>query len=412
MTSLPIYLGYKYFRSKKGAFASFTSLMAIAGLSLGVAALVIVLSVMNGFEKELQTRILGVVPQLIIRSHESLDNYDELISKLVNSDDVISASPYIETQGLMSSKNRSRGVFVTGIQPDLEDSMSILPQYITSGSLDNISSKKGVIIGAWLARYLGTEVGDTVNITTTNLRSSILGTFPRTISLEIVGIFELKAELDQSLVLIHHDLAANILNLPINSTQGIRVKTADLFAANSLGFNLLTQPFLNEDHYYFTSWQQTHGTLFQAIKLEKRLISLMLFLIITVAAFNILSTIVMTVKTKEKEIAILKTMGCSQIQLTFIFINLGLIIGFLGTFIGLLIGIAVTPNIDQLINIVENFSNRNLMDSYFINYFPYEFRLTQIVYICLSVLLMSLAFSYFPAARASKLKPVTILRHE
>ena len=386
--------------------------MAIAGLSLGVAALVIVLSVMNGFEKELQTRILGVVPQLIIRSHESLDNYDELISKLVNSDDVISASPYIETQGLMSAKNRSRGVFVTGIQPDLEDSMSILPQYITIGSLDNLSSKKGVIIGAWLARYLGTEVGDTVNITTTNLRSSILGTFPRTISLEIVGIFELKAELDQSLVLIHHDLAANILNLPINSTQGIRVKTADLFAANSLGFNLLTQPFLNEDHYYFTSWQQTHGTLFQAIKLEKRLISLMLFLIITVAAFNILSTIVMTVKTKEKEIAILKTMGCSQIQLTFIFINLGLIIGFLGTFIGLLIGIAVTPNIDQLINIVENFSNRNLMDSYFINYFPYEFRLTQIIYICLSVLLMSLAFSYFPAARASKLKPVTILRHE
>ena len=386
--------------------------MAIAGLSLGVAALVIVLSVMNGFEKELQTRILGVVPQLIIRSHESLDNYDELISKLVNSDDVISASPYIETQGLMSAKNRSRGVFVTGIQPDLEDSMSILPQYITSGSLDNLSSKKGVIIGAWLARYLGTEVGDTVNITTTNLRSSILGTFPRTISLEIVGIFELKAELDQSLVLIHHDLAANILNLPINATQGIRVKTADLFAANSLGFNLLTQPFLNEDHYYFTSWQQTHGTLFQAIKLEKRLISLMLFLIITVAAFNILSTIVMTVKTKEKEIAILKTMGCSQIQLTFIFINLGLIIGFLGTFIGLLIGIAVTPNIDQLINIVENFSNRNLMDSYFINYFPYEFRLTQIIYICLSVLLMSLAFSYFPAARATKLKPVTILRHE
>ena len=386
--------------------------MAIAGLSLGVAALVIVLSVMNGFEKELQTRILGVVPQLIIRSHESLDNYDELISKLVNSDDVISASPYIETQGLMSAKNRSRGVFVTGIQPDLEDSMSILPQYITIGSLDNLSSKKGVIIGAWLARYLGTEVGDTVNITTTNLRSSILGTFPRTISLEIVGIFELKAELDQSLVLIHHDLAANILNLPINSTQGIRVKTADLFAANSLGFNLLTQPFLNEDHYYFTSWQQTHGTLFQAIKLEKRLISLMLFLIITVAAFNILSTIVMTVKTKEKEIAILKTMGCSQIQLTFIFINLGLIIGFLGTFIGLLIGISVTPNIDQLINIVENFSNRNLMDSYFINYFPYEFRLTQIIYICLSVLLMSLAFSYFPAARASKLKPVHIMRHE
>ena len=335
-----------------------------------------------------------------------------MISKLRNSDNVVSARPYIETQGLMSAKNRSRGVFVTGIKPELEHSMSILPNYITSGSLDNLSPKKGVIIGSWLARYLGIEVGDAVNITTTNLRSSILGTFPRTISLDIVGIFELKAELDQSLVLIHHDLAANILNLPTNATQGIRVKTNDLFKVNSIGFNLLAQPFLNEDHYYFTSWQQTHGTLFQAIKLEKRLISLMLFLIITVAAFNILSTIVMTVKTKEKEIAILKTMGCSKIQLTSIFLNLGLIIGFLGTFIGLLIGIAVTPNIDQLINIIENFSNRSLMDSYFINYFPYEFRLTQLIYICLSVLAMSLIFSYFPAARAAKLKPVTILRHE
>ena len=180
--------------------------MAIAGLSLGVAALVIVLSVMNGFEKELQTRVLGVVPQLIIRSNETLTNYDEIISQLTIADDVINASPYIETQGLMSAKNRSRGVFVTGIKPQLEDSMSILPQYMASGSLDNLSSKKGVVIGSWLARYLGVEVGDKVNITTTNLRSSILGTFPRTISLDIVGIFELKAELDQSLVLIHQSL--------------------------------------------------------------------------------------------------------------------------------------------------------------------------------------------------------------
>ena len=412
MTSLPIYLGYKYFRSKKGAFASFTSLMAIAGLSLGVAALVIVLSVMNGFEKELQTRVLGVVPQLIIRSNNDIDDYQELVSKVSNSVNVISASPYIETQGLMSAKNRSRGVFITGIKPELEESMSILPNYMISGSLESISSKKGVVIGSWLARYLGIEVGDTINITTTNLRSSILGTFPRTISLEIVGIFELKAELDQSLVLIHHDLAANILNLSINSTQGIRVKIDDLFAVNEVGFNLLAQSFLNKEHYYFTSWQQTHGTLFQAIKLEKRLISLMLFLIITVAAFNILSTIVMTVKTKEKEIAILKTMGCSKAQLTFIFLNLGLIIGFLGTFIGLLIGLIVTPNIDQLINLIESFANRSLMDSYFINYFPYEFRLTQLMYISISVLAMSLIFSYFPAARAASLKPVTILRHE
>ena len=385
--------------------------MAIAGLALGVAALVIVLSVMNGFEKELQTRILGVVPQLIIRSNESIDNYEELMPKIINSN-ILTVSPYIETQGLMSAKNRSRGVFITGIQPELEDSMSILPQYLIDGSLNNLSSKKGVVIGAWLSRYLGVEIGEVINITTTNLRSSILGTFPRTFSLEVVGIFELKAELDQSLVLIHHDLAANILNLPIGSTQGIRVKTNDLFKANSIGFSLLAQPELDNINYYFTSWQQTHGTLFQAIKLEKRLITLMLFLIITVAAFNILSTLVMTVKTKEKEIAILKTMGCSKVQLTFIFLTLGLIIGLMGTFAGLLIGLVVTPNIDVLINFIETLSDRSLMDSYFINYFPYEFRFSQLCYICFSVLAMSLLFSYFPAARAAKLNPVTILRHE
>ena len=208
-------LAYRFLRSKSNSsFINIISKISVLGIILGISILITVISVMNGFEKELQTRVLGVVPQLIIRSNENLINYDELIPKLRSADDVISASPYIETQGLMSAKNRSRGVFVTGIKPDLEESMSILPQYMISGSLNNISSKKGVIVGAWLARYLGIEVGDVVNITTTNLRSSILGTFPRSISLEIVGIFELKAELDQSLVLIHHDLAANILNLP------------------------------------------------------------------------------------------------------------------------------------------------------------------------------------------------------
>ena len=219
----------------------------------------------------------------------------------------------------MIAKNRSRGSFLTGIKPEIESTLSILPEFLIDGSMKSLTSKNGIIIGAWLSRYLGVGVGERVSITTTNLRSSILGTFPRTITLEVTGIFELKAELDQSLVLIHHDLAANIINLEPKSTQGIRVKTNDLFAANSIGFQLLTQSIFDNNDYYYTSWQQTHGTLFQAIKLEKRLISLMLFLIITVAAFNILSTIVMTVKTKEKEIAILKTMGCSIISINFNF---------------------------------------------------------------------------------------------
>ena len=386
--------------------------MAISGLALGVAALVIVLSVMNGFERELQTRILGVVPQLIIRKDGNVQNYNQLIEELSQSSDVIAASPYIETQGLMSSNNRARGVFLTGIKPELESSMSILPNYIVSGSLNALTPKQGVVIGGWLSRYLGVETGDTINITTTNIRSSVLGSFPRSLTLKVEGIFELKAELDQSLVLIHHDLAANLLNLSTKETQGIRIKTNDLFKANSIGSNLLeSKPLINSD-YFFTSWQRTHGTLFQAIQLEKTLISLMLFLIITVAAFNILSTLVMTVKSKEREIAILKTMGCSKSQLIGIFLTLGMIIGFLGIIIGLVLGLIITPNIDTLIHFIESLINRTLMDSYFINYFPYEFRSAQLIQISLSCIFLSLIFSYFPASKAAKLNPVTILRHE
>ncbi len=412
MTSLPIYLGYKYFRSKKGAFASFTSIMAIAGLALGVAALVIVLSVMNGFERELQTRVLGVVPQLIIRNDQPLNNYDQLMAQLIESNEVQAVSPYIETQGLISSGKRARGVFLTGILPGIEPDISILPEYLLAGTLDDLSPKNGIVIGGWLSRYLGVTLGDQISITTTNLRSSILGSFPRSLSLEVVGIFELKAELDQSLVLIHHDLAANLLSLSKGETQGIRIKTSDLFEANAIGYRLLENFMPQDEGYYFTSWQRTHGTLFQAIQLEKKLISLMLFLIITVAAFNILSTLVMTVKSKEREIAILKTMGCSKGQLIGIFLTLGMIIGFLGIVIGLILGLLITPNIDSIIHMAESFTNRTLMDSYFINYFPYEFRPNQLIQISVSCIVLSLIFSYFPASKAAKLNPVTILRHE
>ena len=412
MTSLPIYLGYKYFRSKKGAFASFTSIMAIAGLALGVAALVIVLSVMNGFERELQTRVLGVVPHLIIKNEVPIENYDDAINQLIQSPEVQAASPYIETQGLMSASNRARGVFLTGILPNIEKEVSILPEYMIAGSLDQLTSKQGVVIGGWLSRYLGVSIGDSVSVTTTNLRSSVLGSFPRSLSLKVVGIFELKAELDQSLALIHHDLAVNLLNLSPNQTQGIRIKTLDLFKANEIGYSLLEKNLPQDQGYYFTSWQRTHGTLFQAIQLEKKLISLMLFLIITVAAFNILSTLVMTVKSKEREIAILKTMGCSNAQLIGIFLTLGMIIGFLGIIIGLVLGLLITPNIDSMIHFAESFTNRTLMDSYFINYFPYEFRSSQLIQISISCIILSLLFSFFPAYKAAQLNPVTILRHE
>ena len=240
-----------------------------------------------------------------------------------------------------------------------------------------------------------------------------MGSFPRSLALKVVGIFELKAELDQSLALIHHDLASNLMGLKKNQTQGIRLKVSDLFKVQEIGYELLlSEPLVDNDDYYFSSWQTTHGTLFQAIQLEKRLISLLLFLIIAVAAFNILSTLVMTVKSKEREIAILKTLGCSQPQLIGIFLTLGMIIGLLGITIGVVLGLLITPSLNDLIHLIEQFSNRSLLDSYFINYFPYEFRFSQLIQIAVSCITLSLIFSLIPALRAAKLDPVTILRHE
>ena len=389
MNTLPIYLGYKYFRSKKGAFASFTSLMAIAGLSLGVAALVIVLSVMNGFEKELQTRVLGVVPQLVIRSDNNIDNYDQLLSDISNSVDVIGVSPYIETQGLMSAKNRSRGIFLTGIKPEIESTMSILPEFLIEGSMKSLTSKNGLIIGAWLSRYLGVGVGEVVSITTTNLRSSILGTFPRSINLKIAAIYELNSELDQSLILINYKLANKLKGLMDDQIDSIRIKLDDLFMANDVGFEIISD--LSKD-FYFSSWMTTQGTLFQAIQLEKRLIGIMLFLIVTVASFNILSTLVTTIKSKEREISILKSMGMTNIEISIIFISLGSSIAILGLILGVSLGILITPNINTLIDIFELYLNRPLMDAYFINYFPYDFQLSQILTVCGITLLISIEF--------------------
>ena len=325
MVSLPIRLGYKYFRSKKGALISLTSGIAISALAIAISALIIVTSVMNGLEKELQDRILGVVPHVLIHSNEPIEDYENIISKLETDTLVQSASPYIQNQALISYGNKSRGVLLTGIDPLKETNMSILPDYVIKGSLYSINDGNNIIIGNWLASFLGVTVGDTVTITTTNIRTSLIGSFPRSINLTISGIFELKAELDQSLVIISHELA-QIIDNKRGSTQSIRVKVDNLFEAQSIA-NELSLRLSSENQYYVgSSWKRTHGTLFRAIQMEKLITSLLLFLIVIVASFIILSTVMMTVKSKEREVGILKTIGATNKQLIYIFIFQGSLI--------------------------------------------------------------------------------------
>ena len=411
MFSLPLNLAYKYFKSNKGGVFSFTSFLAISGLAIGVSSLIVVMSVMNGFEKELQDRILGVVPHAVIYSDDPISEYQNTIKILKENDNILEAAPYISLQGLISSSDSSKGVSITGIDIDIEPKMSIIPNYMVYGSLENLNEKNSIIIGSWLSSSLGVFIGDSVTVTTSDIRSTIIGSYPRSVTLKVVGIFELRAEIDQSLVLISHSLAQKLKGLN-NETTSIRVKTSDLFLADEIAYKASQSIDSISIPYYMSSWKQSHGTLFEAIQFEKLLISLMLFLIVGVASILVLSTIIMTVKSKEREIGILKTIGASDTHLILIFFYQGLMVSLIGIFIGIVFGLIITLNINNFIVWLEQLLQRNLLEAYFINYFPYFIDVKQILFICFLSFLFSIFSSLIPALSVTKLNPIEILRHE
>ncbi len=411
MFSLPLNLAYKYFKSNKGGVFSFTSFLAISGLAIGVSSLIVVMSVMNGFEKELQDRILGVVPHAVIYSDDPISEYQNTIKILKENDNILEAAPYISLQGLISSSDSSKGVSITGIDIDIEPKMSIIPNYMVYGSLENLNEKNSIIIGSWLSSSLGVFIGDSVTVTTSDIRSTIIGSYPRSVTLKVVGIFELRAEIDQSLVLISHSLAQKLKGLN-NETTSIRVKTSDLFLADEIAYKASQSIDSISKPYYMSSWKQSHGTLFEAIQFEKLLISLMLFLIVGVASILVLSTIIMTVKSKEREIGILKTIGASDTHLILIFFYQGLMVSLIGIFIGIVFGLLITLNINNFIVWLEQLLQRNLLEAYFINYFPYFIDVKQILFICFLSFLFSIFSSLIPALSVTKLNPIEILRHE
>ena len=409
MSSISFKLGYRYLRSTKGGIFSFTTILAILGLTIGVSSLIVVTSVMNGFQKELENRILGVIPHSIIQSRDQIDNYDYLINEIKKNQNVVSAAPYINIQGLISSSYDDKPISLVGTDPKDEENISIIPDYMIIGDINNLYQKNSIIIGSSLAANLGAYVGDNITITTTEIRTSVVGSYPISLKLKIVGIYELKTEIDQYLVLTSHETTQKIKKFKPNETSSIRIKTNNLFKADEISNELVKK--IGKD-YYFKSWKESHGTLFEAIKFEKLLISLMLFLIVAVASILVLSTIVMTVKSKEREIAILRTLGASSRQLVLIFFTQGVIVSFIGIIFGIILGYLLTININNMVIFLEFVLNRKLLEAYFINYFPYYIDSYQILLICIISFFISIATSFIPSLKATKLNPLEILRHE
>ena len=410
MASISLKLGYKYLRSNKGGIFSFTTFLAIIGLMIGISSLIVVTSVMNGFEKELENRILGVIPHSVIYSDDPIKNYDQLVNDIKNEKNILEASPYISLQGLVSSQYNSKGINIIGIDTKKEESMSIIPDYMLVGNLSNLDTGNSIIIGSLLAANLGVYVGDKINITTSDIKTSLIGSYPTSVNFQIVGIYELRTEIDQTMTLVSHKTAQKLKNIDLDETLSIRIKTDNLFEADNISKNLIEN--LNKDDLIFSSWKSTHGTLFEAIKFEKLLISLMLFLIVAVASILVLSTVIMTVKSKEREIGILLTLGASSKQIILIFFTQGFIVSLIGIIFGVLLGFVLTLNLTNIITFLESILDRNLLEAYFINYFPYYIDYKQILIICLISFGISLLSSLIPSLRAVKLNPVQILRHE
>lgn len=411
---LSVYVGLRYTATKRSNhFISFISLASMLGLMLGVAALIVVLSVMNGFDRELKQRILGMVPHATITEYgRPMGDWQAVQGSVEASPEVLASAPFIQAQGMLTNRGVVRGVMVYGVDPDSERKVSILGNHIKSGSLDALGNQRfGIVLGDLLARYLGVRVGDKVTLVLPEASVSVAGMVPRLKRFTVVGTFEVGAELDASLAYISMGDAAKIKRYKGDVIDGIRIKFDDLFTAPQKARQIAN----TLDGYYRTSdWTRTHGNLFQAIQLEKRMIGLLLFLIVLVAAFNIVSTLVMVVTDKKADVAILRTLGATKGRIMRIFMVQGTVIGIVGTALGGVLGITLALTVSDLVAWVERTFGIEFLsaDVYFISYLPSDLQWPDVFTICGTALIISFLATIYPAYRAAKTHPAEALRYE
>lgn len=405
-------IGLRYTAAKRrNHFISFISLTSIVGLMLGVALLIIVLSVMNGFDRELQQRILGMVPHATIQGQTTVDDWQRIDRLATENPDVIAAAPFIRGQGMVTGSGNVHGVLLNGVIPEEERQVSIIENHMEQGSLDDLRPGEfGIIVGRLLAANLRLQVGDKVTVVLPEASITPAGVLPRLKRFTVKGIFSVGAELDGSYTLIHMDDASKLMRTN-GKAEGVRLLMDDLFKAPRVAENVARSI---GGRYYVSDWTRTHGNLFQAIRMEKTMIGLLLMFIIAVAAFNVVSTLVMVVTDKTADIAILRTMGATPGRIMRIFIVQGAIIGVVGVLVGTILGILGAENISAIISWIENVLGMKFLspDVYFISYLPSQLQWEDVFIISGSGLVMALLATIYPAWRASRVDPAEALRYE
>lgn len=411
---LSLYIGMRYTRAKRrNHFISFISLTSMLGVALGVAALITVLSVMNGFEKELKDRILGMTSHAFITGEDgTLRDWPDLQDLIKHDPDVIASAPFVEGQAMLSQGSRVRGTLVRGIDADMEQSVSTIGEKIIQGKLADLTdSSFGIVLGKDLASAMGVTTGDKITMITPHVSPTPAGVIPRLKRLTVVGIFEIGMyEYDSGLAVMNINDAAKLFKIPDRVT-GLRLKFDDVFKAPQLLRKVMQDVPVN---YRAADWTFQHANFFRALKTEKTVMFVILMLIVAVAAFNIVSTLVMMVTDKQSDIAILRTLGMSPRSVMGIFMVQGTLIGLIGTAMGVVGGVLLAWNIESLIASLETLLGYQFMpaDVYYISSLPSQLEWSDVTVIAITAFVLSILSTLYPSWRASQIKPAEALRYD
>jgi lipoprotein-releasing system permease protein len=411
------FIGLRYLKAKrKQTFISIITIISIVGVAVGVLTLIVVLAVMSGFEKTLKEKILGTQAHLVVlkASQQGMDHYGELIKEVEQVKGVVSATPFIYTEVMLSSESNVTGGVIKGIDPDRVGKVTELVHNMKAGRLQDLkgeSDSPGIILGVELAKQLGVSINDPIQVISPLGTITPMGMMPKMKRFRVVGIFHSGMyDFDSKFAYISIDSAQKFLNMDSRVT-GIEVKSNNIYQVKEIGKEIrrkLGFPFWTKD------WMEMNRNLFSALKLEKIAMFILLVLIVLVAAFNIISTLIMVVMEKNKDIAILKSMGASSTGILKIFIIEGGIIGVVGTALGTIVGLGMAFNLDKIVAFLENLFGFRILspDVYYIEKFPSQVNPLDIALIVMTAILISLLATLYPSWRASKLDPAEALRYE
>jgi len=411
-------VGLRYTRARRGtgrnAFVSFIAAVSMLGIALGVAALIVVLSVMNGFQEELRTRILSVASHIEIRAVQGggLADWRAVARAAAANPHVKASAPYVFGQAMLSAGDVNRGTLIRGIDPALEETVADFGAHMREGSLSALKPGEfGIVLGAELARALGVKSGDTVVVITPQGTVTLAGTLPRVKSFRVVGVFEIGMyEFDSGLALIHIADAQKLYRMD-DTVSGVRLKLDDLFTAPAVARALL--PALPMDA-EVRDWTLSHANFFRAVAIEKRMMFLILTLIVAVAAFNIVSAQMMVVTDKQADIAILRTQGASPASVMAIFVIQGALVGTAGTLLGVAGGLALALNIETVVPSIERMFGIQFLDKsvYYISELPSQVQTGDVVLVAGIALALTLHATLYPSWRAARVNPAEALRYE